>query len=83
MMKAPQIMLRGRVMSSRAKMVRTSVILPEDVHTQVIDLAARNDVSAAWVMRHALVQFLKEHSGRKGLPLQMQKEEKGARKTHA
>ena len=70
-------------MSSRAKMVRTSVILPEDVHVQVIDLAARNDVSAAWVMRHALIQFLKEHSGQKALPLHMRREQKSTRKAHA
>jgi hypothetical protein len=73
----------GIVMSSRTKMVRTSVILPEDVHAQVIDLAARNDVSAAWVMRHALTEFLKAHDGQKALPLHMPKEPGSVRKTHA
>ncbi len=70
-------------MSSRSKMVRTSVILPEDIHAQVIDLAARNDVSAAWVMRHALTEFLKTHGGQKALPLHMPKEAANERKAHA
>jgi len=60
-------------MPSRTKMVRTSVILPEDVHLQVVALATKSDVSAAWVMRHALTEFLKSHADQKALPLLAQK----------
>lgn len=68
-------------MSSQSKMIRTSVILPEGIHAQVVDLAARNDVSAAWIMRHALTEFLKTHKDQKALPLRIPAE--GARKNHA
>ncbi|MEX1012738.1 MAG: CopG family transcriptional regulator [Waddliaceae bacterium] len=46
------------------KTIRTSVILSEELHKQIIDLAKKNDVSTAWIIRYALNQFL-ETSGRK------------------
>lgn len=52
------------------KMVRTSVIVPADVYQQVQDLAARHDVSAAWIMRHALLEFLAVHKHERSLPLE-------------
>lgn len=51
------------------KTVRTSVIVPVDVYEQVQDLAARHDVSAAWIMRHALQEFLAAHANDRALPL--------------
>ena len=59
-------------MSSRLKKaIRTSVILPEEARAQVEALAAANDVSAAWVMRHAILKFLDEHEGQRELPLRL------------
>jgi hypothetical protein len=59
-------------MSSKSrKTVRTSVLLPEDARAQIEALAAANDVSAAWVMRHAILKFLHEHAGQRELPLRM------------
>jgi predicted transcriptional regulator len=60
------------------KSVRTSVILPEDAHSRIQALADANDVSAAWVIRAAIVRFLDEHSGQTELPLRLPKT-KGAR----
>jgi hypothetical protein len=51
------------------KTVRTSVIVPVDVYQRVQDLAVQHDVSAAWIMRHALVEFLAAHSRDRSLPL--------------
>lgn len=51
------------------KTVRTSVIVPSDIYRQVQDLAARHDVSAAWIMRHALLEFLTAHAHDLALPL--------------
>lgn len=51
--------------------VRTSVLLPEDARAQIEALAAANDVSAAWVMRHAILRFLEEHVGQRELPLRV------------
>jgi predicted transcriptional regulator len=59
------------------KAVRTSVILPEDARAQVDALAAANDVSAAWVMRHAILKFLEEHGGQRELPLRLSAARKG------
>lgn len=60
------------------KTVRTSVIVPADVYQQVQDLAAQHDVSAAWIMRHALVEFLATHEHDRSLPL---KERSGGQAT--
>ena len=49
--------------------VRTSVLLPEDVHVRLQALAEANDVSAAWVVRLAVQRFLDEHQGQQELPL--------------
>lgn len=59
------------------KSVRTSVILPESAHARVLALADANDVSAAWVIRAAVVRFLDEHSDQTELPLRLPKMKKG------
>ena len=51
------------------KTVRSTVLLPERVHRQVQALAAANDVSAAWVVRQAVLQYLSNQSGQAELPL--------------
>ena len=51
--------------------VRTSVILPERAHARIEALAAANDVSTAWVIRHAVLRFLEEHGDQTELPLRM------------
>jgi len=53
------------------KTIRTSVMLPESAYAQVQALAMANDVSAAWVIRHAILQFLETHSGQTELPLRI------------
>jgi predicted transcriptional regulator len=53
------------------KTVRTSVIVPADLYQQVQELAGSNDVSAAWVVRHALVEFLARHNGQQAVPLKL------------
>jgi hypothetical protein len=70
-------------MTPRKRMVRTSVILPEGIYAQVMDLAAGNDVSAAWAIRHALTEFLNTHSDQTALPLQLPKEKGTGRKSYA
>ncbi|MDT8333792.1 CopG family transcriptional regulator [Roseomonas gilardii] len=47
------------------------MILPEEARAQVDALAVANDVSAAWVMRHAILKFLEEHGGQLELPLRL------------
>jgi len=56
-------------MSSPVKSVRTTVMLPERVHRQVQALAAKNDVSTAWVVRQAVAQYLSDRGGQVELPL--------------
>lgn len=57
-------------MAARQKnTVRTSVILPEQAHARIEALAAANDVSTAWVIRHAVMRFLEEHGDQTELPL--------------
>jgi len=56
-------------MAARAKMVRTSVTLPAAVLGEINTIAQDNDVSAAWVMRYALTDFVKTRSGQIPLPL--------------
>jgi hypothetical protein len=51
------------------KSVRTSVMLPEDAHLQVLALADANHVSSAWVIRLAVQRFLDERDGQLELPL--------------
>jgi predicted transcriptional regulator len=59
------------------KVVRTSVILPEEARFRVDALATANHVSAAWVMRHAILKFLDEHEGQRELPLRLPAARKG------
>lgn len=65
-----QLMARPPIAPDR-KTVRTSVMLPEDVHFQVQALADANHVSSAWVIRMAVQRFLDEHQGQLQLPLRM------------
>ena len=58
------------------KSVRTSVILPEDAHTRIQALAEANNVSAAWVIRAAVLRFLEEHGDQTQLPLRLPKAKK-------
>lgn len=51
------------------KTVRSTVLLPERVHRQVQAVAAANDVSAAWVVRQAVLHYLSTRSGQTELPL--------------
>jgi predicted transcriptional regulator len=48
-------------------------MLPEAIHTRVQTLADTNDVSAAWIIRAAVMQFLAEHSEETKLPLRLPK----------
>lgn len=57
--------------ASISRSVRTSVILPEAAHSRVQALADANDVSAAWVIRAAVSQFLEEHGEETQLPLKL------------
>lgn len=56
-------MARSPITSDR-KSVRTSVMLPEDVHFQIQVLADANQVSSAWIIRMAVQRFLDESEGR-------------------
>lgn len=60
------------------KSVRTSVILPESAHARIQALADVNNVSAAWVIRAAVMQFLDEHDRETQLPLKLPKMKKEA-----
>lgn len=51
------------------KVVRTSVLLPGDVHSQVQALAGAHQVSSAWVIRLAVQRFLDQQQGQLELPL--------------
>ncbi len=55
------------------KSIRTSVILPEDAHTRIQALAEANNVSAAWIIRTAVLRFLEEHGDQAQLPLRLPK----------
>ena len=64
--------LIGGLVAARPKnTVRTSVILPEQTHAQIEALAAANDVSNAWVIRHAVIRFLQDHGDQAELPLRV------------
>lgn len=63
-------MARSSIAPDR-KTVRTSVVLPEDVHLQVQVLADSNHVSSAWVIRMAVQRFLEEHHGQLELPFRL------------
>jgi hypothetical protein len=55
----------------KEKTVRTSVIVPADLYQRVQQLAASNDVSAAWIVRHALSEFLAGYDGEQAIPLKL------------
>jgi predicted transcriptional regulator len=59
------------------KSVRTSVILPEDVHARIQALAVANRVSAAWIIRAAIVRLVDEYGDQSELPLRLPKVKKG------
>lgn len=61
-------------MGKKSKNIRTSVILDEDQYGKVSAVAERNDVSAAWVIRHAIGRFLDEYGDQGELPLLFGKE---------
>lgn len=48
--------------------VRTSVMLTADRYAQIQALADVNQVSIAWVIRHALLRFLNERTVQLRLP---------------
>lgn len=56
-------------MPSPKKTVRSTVLLPERVHREVQALAAANDVSAAWIVRQAVIHYLTSRAGQTELPL--------------
>ena len=56
---------------SARKSVRTSVILGEDAYVRLQAIADANDVSAAWVIRTAILRFLEEHGDQTELPLRL------------
>lgn len=56
-------------MAALGKTVRSTVLLPERVHREVQAIAAANDVSAAWVVRQAVLQYLSSRTGQVELPL--------------
>ncbi|MBV6808702.1 ribbon-helix-helix domain-containing protein [Xanthomonas campestris pv. pennamericanum] len=56
------------------KTVRTSVMLPEEVHLQIQALADTNQVSSAWVIRMAVQRFLDEFQGQLELPLRISRQ---------
>ena len=59
------------------KSVRISVSLSEVAHTGVRALAEANNVSAAWIIRAAVLQFLEEYGDQTQLPLRLPKTKKG------
>lgn len=46
--------------SQKRKDFRTSVILSEDQHLKLNDIALEKDVSVAWVIRQAITKMLNE-----------------------
>ncbi len=63
-------------MASAKKSIRTSVILPEEAHARIQALADASHVSAAWVIRAAILRFLSEHSDETELPLRLPRAKK-------
>ena len=55
------------------KTIRASVLLPEGAYARVQALAETNDVSTAWVIRHAIQKFLHNHEDQTELPLRLSK----------
>lgn len=59
----------ARFATGKTKSVRTSVMLPAECYEQIQALADANQVSAAWVIRHAVLRLLREQTGQLQLPL--------------
>ena len=55
--------------TEQKKTIRTSVILPEGAYARSQALAKSNDVSSAWVIRHAIQKFLDNLEDQTELPL--------------
>ncbi|NEJ72084.1 CopG family transcriptional regulator [Rhizobium phaseoli] len=53
-------------------------MLPEAIHSRIQMLADANDVSAAWIIRAAVMQFLAEHGEETKLPLRLPKTKEGS-----
>jgi hypothetical protein len=64
------VMARSPISPDR-RSVRTSVMLPEDVHTQVQALADSHHVSSAWVIRMAVQRFLDDCNNQSESPLRL------------
>lgn len=43
------------------QIARLSVILPKDIHKQVVKMAKEHDLSVAWVIRYIITDFLKNN----------------------
>ena len=56
-------------MDKKGKSIRTSVILDEEQYGKLNAVAPQNDVSIAWVIRHAIGNFLEDYSDQTALPL--------------
>jgi len=61
------------MVSARGKSVRTSVLLPEALYSQLQAMAAANDVSTSWIVRQAVIRFLSEKDTQTELPLRIGK----------
>ncbi|CAG9190893.1 ribbon-helix-helix domain-containing protein [Burkholderia vietnamiensis] len=48
--------------------VRTSVLLSEDQHARLNEIANKSDVSVAWIIRQAVQQFL-DRTANEQMPL--------------
>lgn len=59
---------------SQEKMVRTSVILPQEKRDLLGQIADANGTSVAWVIRHAIEEFLENNRNNKKLKLKTIKE---------
>jgi len=64
------VMARSPISPDR-RSVRTSVMLPENVHTQVQALADSHHVSSAWVIRMAVQRFLDDCNNQTESPLRL------------
>lgn len=57
-------------MTERRKGARVSVSFPGNDYAELHDMAAKYDVSLAWLIRHATADFLERYrSGQTQLPL--------------
>jgi len=59
---------------SQEKMVRTSIILPQEKRDLLGRITDANGASVAWVIRHAIEEFLENNRNNKKLKLKTIKE---------